>query len=152
MKAIALSAAVIGILTLAGICAASDIQGGNPGTIQVSATAITAAAPRAGIQDDWRLVRYKDHWWYWTAENRWMYFENGRWLGVEPAASRTGSIARTVAQTAADPGPPEAATATVLDRGNSCPLQTSQGYSCPAPASHAAMNFGTHGSAISFGF
>jgi hypothetical protein len=151
MKTFALGAALISTLVLATVSVAGDVQGGNAGRGQLAATAATTAPIVAtGVtQDSWRFVRYEGRWWYWTPTSRWLYFENDRWLGVEPAASRTVTTARTVAQTAADPGPPEPATATVLDRGNSCPPQ---GYSCPAPASQPAMSFGTHGSAISFGF
>jgi hypothetical protein len=151
MKAFALGAALIWTVVLATVSVAGDVQGGNAGHRQLAATAATIGPTVATsvTQENWRYVRYEGRWWYWTPTSRWAYFENGRWLPVEPAGSRTGLIAHTVAQMAADQGPPETATAAVLDRGNSCPPQ---GYSCPAPVSHPAMGFGTHGSAISFGF
>jgi hypothetical protein len=154
MKTFALGAALIGSLVLATVSVAGDVQAGNAGRGQLAATAATIGPTVATsvTQENWRYVRYEGRWWYWTPTSRWMYFENGRWASVEPTASRTGAIARTVAETTADPGPSQAATGAVLDRGNSCPLPTSQGYSCPAAASSPAMSFGTHGSAISFGF
>jgi hypothetical protein len=154
MKAIALGVAVIAVLVCATFATAGTMESGNARGGQGAVTA-AAGGPTLAIpvtQDSWRFVSYKGRWWYWTPDSRWMYAENGGWVSLPPTRGRTGMV-RPVAETTSEQAPSQAA-ATVS--GNTCPLPTnnypSTGASCPSPSTSAAYSFGTHGSAISFGF
>jgi hypothetical protein len=41
--------------------------------------------------DDWRLVNQNGRWWFWTPENRWLYYNADRW--VEYPTQNRGSFA-----------------------------------------------------------
>jgi hypothetical protein len=44
-----------------------------------------SAAAGAANQIDWRYRWYNGRWWYWTAENHWMWYgENGQWVDYDP--------------------------------------------------------------------
>jgi hypothetical protein len=37
--------------------------------------------PSGFAAEDWRLVFHEGRWWFWTPNDTWMYFRNGRWNG-----------------------------------------------------------------------
>ena len=53
--------------------------------------------PSGFAAEDWRLVFHEGRWWFWTSNDTWMYFRNGRWNDFPPGgivATRTEPASR----------------------------------------------------------
>ena len=72
-----LSVAIFAVLVMAAI-PLSGLQGADqPNVLPApSITGSNYAAPTA--PDSWRYVSHGGYWWYWTADNRWLYFVRHR--------------------------------------------------------------------------
>lgn len=44
----------------------------------------SAPVPSGFAAEDWRLVSHEGRWWFWTPNETWMYFRNGRWNDFPP--------------------------------------------------------------------
>jgi hypothetical protein len=94
-----LSIAILAVLAMAAIPLAG-LQGADPLQPQVvlppapvPGTSNVVPAPSAALSsyvaptgpDAWRYKFHNGYWWYWTADNQWLYFANGQWLGLNTA-------------------------------------------------------------------
>lgn len=39
--------------------------------------------PAGGVGNAWRYVFHEGRWWYWSASERWSYFDGGRWVDLD---------------------------------------------------------------------
>jgi hypothetical protein len=46
-------------------------------------TAINGLRQLGYAADDWRIVNQSGRWWFWTPNNSWMYFNNGKWVDYQ---------------------------------------------------------------------
>ena len=110
-------AALVTTVVLAGLCAMAQEMVATPDPVGGANTAVgrtapnVPAGPMAGpAADKWRYRWYDGHWWYWTPQNRWMWYsDDGHWVAFDaspttpPAAPQSG--AGPVPYDASYPGP-----------------------------------------------
>jgi len=41
-------------------------------------------APSGATGENWRYARANGHWWYWTPNNRWVFYYRNQWVGYDP--------------------------------------------------------------------
>jgi hypothetical protein len=58
---------------------------GNPGMPQTPDTSAVAGVGANARAEQWRYRWHNGTWWYWTADNRWIYSIGNQWFHYEPA-------------------------------------------------------------------
>jgi hypothetical protein len=83
MKATLVSIAAAIAVVIGARVWAQDIVA-SPGPVATAAT-VQPVAKVVVRTDPWRYRWYGGRWWYWTPENRWMWYGDGGWTTYVPA-------------------------------------------------------------------
>ncbi len=125
------------LLTLAALAwPGSDGQAQNP----TPPTAATAQSGQPALSTDplkgpdgWRYTWSRGRWWYWLPEQRWMFWERGRWVDyMGPATRPTETPRSTFAEGAQPSGQP--GYRGYQPYSSAYPPQEEQHYALPCPS------------------
>jgi hypothetical protein len=145
MKAIAFCVAVAAALAVSQAWA--DEGSGTSGATSGGATSVggVSGTTAASSGESWRFQRFEGRWWYWMPDNRWVYWDNCRWVpfGSHAVASNAGLVPYTAGYRGVEEPAASTAPQYVIPRTE---------WARPAAVGWPGTSFGTHGQAISHGF